>query len=152
MVALTMAEHNNIGKWGEDVAANLLIQKGLSIVERNWRTGHLEVDIIATDNDTIAFVEVKTRSSLFGNKLPEEYVDKEKERNICRAAQIYVKLKHITKNIRFDIVSILAHPITKEISRLEHIPNAFYPPLRTISNHSYTGEHRWHPKRKRIGF
>ena len=56
-----MALHNELGKWGEDVAANLLKQKNYRIVQQNWRMGHLEVDIIAEDCQTIAFVEVKTR-------------------------------------------------------------------------------------------
>lgn len=146
-----MAWKNDIGKWGEDVAANLLTQKGYFIRERNWRSGHLETDIIAADDNNIIFVEVKTRTTLFGNKLPEEYVDKEKERNICRAAQNYVKQNHITKNIRFDIISILIDSNTLSITRLEHLENAFYPPLRTITKASYSGTYRWTTKTKRRG-
>lgn len=146
-----MALHNELGKWGEDVAANLLKQKNYRIVQQNWRMGHLEVDIIAEDCQTITFVEVKTRTTLFGNKVPEEYVDKEKETNICHAAHIYVKKFNISKQIRFDVISILADSSTNQITRLEHIENAFYPPLRTITENSYSGQSRWHTKKKRRG-
>ena len=146
-----MAVHNEIGRWGEDVAANLLTQKNYHIVQRNWRIGHLEVDIIAEDAQTIAFVEVKTRTTQFGNKMPEEYVDKEKEMNICRAANAYIKMNRINKQIRFDVISILVDSTTNQITRLEHIENAFYPPTRTISAGSYSGYSRWHTKNKRKG-
>lgn len=150
MVALkrtTMALHNDIGVWGEETAANLLNQKGYQIRERNWRTGHWEVDIIAEDKQYIVFVEVKTRSSSFGDKLPEEYVDKDKERLICMAAQVYVKRHSINKDIRFDIVSLLVDPSTHSIRRLEHIEEAFYPPLRTIHAGSYSGYKRKNQRR-----
>lgn len=146
-----MAWHNDIGRWGEDVAANLLKQKGYTIVERNWRSGSLEVDIIAADKQNMAFVEVKTRATTFAGKMPEEYVDKEKETNICRAAQAYIKQNRVTKNVRFDIISILADGSTHEISRLEHLENAFYPPLRTVTSGSYSGLHRWQTKGKHKG-
>lgn len=146
-----MAVHNDIGRWGEDVAANLLTQKDYNVVQRNWRIGHLEVDIIAEDAQTIAFVEVKTRTTQFGNKMPEEYVDKEKEMNICRAANAYIKMNRINKQIRFDVISILVDSTTNQITRLEHIENAFYPPMRTISAGSYSGYSRWHTKNKRKG-
>ena len=64
-----MALHNDIGKYGEEIAANLLTQKRLKIRERNWRLGHLEMDIIAEDKQTIVFAEVKTRTTLFGDKM-----------------------------------------------------------------------------------
>ena len=67
-----MAWHNDIGRWGEDVAANLLVQKGYKIEARNWKEGKLEVDIIAADSHNIVFVEVKTRATMFAGKLPEE--------------------------------------------------------------------------------
>ena len=57
-----MARHNSLGKWGEQVVADYLVAGGYDIVERNWRLNHLEIDIIATKGDEIAFVEVKSRS------------------------------------------------------------------------------------------
>ena len=146
-----MAWNKDIGRWGEEVAANLLKQKGYSILERNWRTGSLEVDIIAADKQNMVFVEVKTRATTFAGKMPEEYVDKDKKANLCRAANTYIKLNRVTKNIRFDIVSILVDSSTQQIARLEHLENAFYPPLRTITAGSYTGQHRWQTKGRRRG-
>ena len=54
--------NQEIGNIGENAAANLLIEKGYKILERNYRTSHLEVDIIALKDDVVAFVEVKTRA------------------------------------------------------------------------------------------
>ena len=111
------------GLAGEDQAANLLIQKGYTILERNWRCGHLEVDIIAENTDYLVIVEVKTRkNTLFGN--PEIFVDKQKQRHLIRAAMYYAKFKGVTKEIRFDIVSVVNSPDCHEVN---HIENAFKP-------------------------
>lgn len=108
---------------GEDMAANLLLQKGYKIMERNWRCGHLEVDIIAENNDCLVIVEVKTRkNAIFG--APEVFVDIQKQRHLIRAAMCYAKYKQITKEIRFDIISIINNSETHEI---RHIENAFKP-------------------------
>ena len=70
-----MAAHNELGKWGEDTAADYLQRNGYTIIERDWKSGHRDLDIIAQDEDgTVVFVEVKTRRNrLFGD--PEEAVD-----------------------------------------------------------------------------
>ena len=59
-----MAERNSLGKWGEQVVVDHLVAEGYAIVERNWRLNHLEIDIIATRGNEIAFVEVKTRREI----------------------------------------------------------------------------------------
>ena len=59
-----MAKHNEIGKWGENLACDKLTSEGWAIAERNWREGHLELDIVAISADTIVFAEVKTRASM----------------------------------------------------------------------------------------
>ena len=108
---------------GEDMAANLLLQKGYKILERNWRCGHLEVDIIAETDDYLVIVEVKTRkSAAFGN--PEIFVDSQKQRHLIRAAMYYAKYKCVTKEIRFDIISVINTP---EFQEVNHIENAFKP-------------------------
>ena len=62
-----MAAHNELGKWGEDLAAAYLEQKGYTIMERDWKSGRRDIDIIARDGNIVVFVEVKTRrSSVFG--------------------------------------------------------------------------------------
>ena len=108
---------------GEEMATNLLLQKGYRILERNWRCGHLEVDIIAETDDCLVIVEVKTRkSTAFGN--PEIFVDRQKQRHLIRAAMYYAKFKCVTKEIRFDIISVINTPELKEVN---HIENAFKP-------------------------
>ena len=54
-----MARHNSLGKWGEEMVVEHLVKEGYAIVERNWRSNHHEIDIIATKGDMVAFVEVK---------------------------------------------------------------------------------------------
>ena len=111
------------GLLGEDLATNLLLQKGHRILERNWRCGHLEVDIIAENDDYLVIVEVKTRKSvLFG--APEVFVDMQKQRHLIRAAMYYARFKNVTKEIRFDIISVINSPELKEVN---HIENAFKP-------------------------
>ena len=58
-----MARHNDIGKWGENIACDILVGKGYAIIERNWRLNHLEIDIIASKGSRIVFAEVKTRGN-----------------------------------------------------------------------------------------
>ena len=141
-----MALHNDIGKYGEEIAANLLTQKRLKIQERNWRLGHLEMDIIAEDRNTIVFAEVKTRTTLFGDKSPADYVDEAKKRHIVAAANAYMKYHRIDKSVRFDIIGILLHPDTHEVQELTHYENAFLPPVRTVNSRPYSG---WKSKPRR---
>lgn len=111
------------GLAGEDLAATLLAQKGYRILERNWRCGHLEVDIIAETDKHLVIVEVKTRKSVvFG--MPEVFVDLQKQRHLIRAAMYYAKFKNVRKEIRFDIISVVNSPECQEIN---HIENAFKP-------------------------
>ena len=141
-----MALHNDIGKYGEEIAANLLTQKRLKIRERNWQLGHLEMDIIAEDRNTIVFAEVKTRTTLFGDKTPADYVDEAKKRHMVAAANAYMKYHRIDKSVRFDIIGILLHPDTHELQELTHYENAFLPPVRTVNSRSYSG---WNSKPRR---
>ena len=97
-----MAAHNELGRWGEDLATAYLEQKGYTIVERDWKSGRRDIDIIAI----VVFVEVKTRRSrVFGE--PEEAVDFHKLQHLQQAINHYVKFKHIRQPIRFDIISIV---------------------------------------------
>ena len=101
-----MAAHNELGKWGEDLASDYLEQKGYTIMERDWKSGRRDIDIIARDGNIVVFVEVKTRrSSVFGE--PEEAIDFHKLQHLQQAINHYVKSKHIRQPIRFDIVSIV---------------------------------------------
>jgi len=121
-----MAEHNELGKSGEDLAANFLSAKGYKILERNWRIGHNEIDIIAQDANTLVIVEVKTLKSKFIRD-PEASVGKPKQKSLINAANAYIKIKNISLETRFDIVSIV---ITSSQPIINHIPDAFYPTIR----------------------
>lgn len=115
----------NVGSWGEETAKKHLESKGYIILEQNWRCSHKEVDLIAKINNTIVFVEVKTRTSSF--RSPVEAVDRQKQKLLISAANYYVKQKNLDCDIRFDIVSIV---VTNGNVDLEHIENAFYPRVR----------------------
>lgn len=141
---------NPIGILGEEQAVRILTSKKYRIVEQNWRMGHLEVDIIAENKKEIVFVEVKARTSTFGNKLPEEYVDETKKRRVIAAANAYIKYKQISKKPRFDIIGIVINPTTKEITYQNHLENAFAPRLRTINSSSYSGRWKWTHRKKTI--
>ena len=101
-----MAAHNELGKWGEDLAADYLQRKGYTIIERDWKSGKRDLDIIAQDGNVIVFVEVKTRRNrLFGE--PEESVDYHKLQNLQQAISHYVQFRNIRQDIRFDIISVV---------------------------------------------
>ncbi|HBG42849.1 MAG TPA: YraN family protein [Porphyromonadaceae bacterium] len=118
-----MAKHNELGKKGEDAAVRLLQSKGYRILDRNWRSGHYEIDIIARDGDFIVFVEVKTRSSLqWGN--PEDFIDNRRMRRMIQATERYLLFKEIDNPARFDVIGVLwdGHSF-----KLDHIVDAFLP-------------------------
>lgn len=121
-----MAKHNITGKWGEDAAADYLAANGYAIAERNWRSGHYEIDIIAYKGNRIVFVEVKTRSSETDD--PIEAVDRHKAMRLIRAAVTYVDINKVNHDIQFDLVAINGTP---DNYRIEHIPDAFESPLLT---------------------
>ena len=120
-----MSEHYELGKKGEEEAANFLTKKGFYIMHRNWRCGQLELDIVARDGDEIVFVEVKTRrNTYFG--YPDEAIDDRKIRRIVSAAGAYVRYYSINLPIRYDVVSVIGMEPPFEI---EHVPDAFFPPM-----------------------
>lgn len=126
-----MAEHNEVGKWGEAFAADYLRQQGYVILERDWRSGpsHRDIDIIckSPDGRTVVFVEVKTRSA---EQLrdPEEAVNVRKMRHIGLAADCYVKQCHVVEHLRFDIITIVGRKGGADI-QLHHLQDAFNPLL-----------------------
>ncbi len=118
-----MAKHNETGLLGEQLATNYLLRNGFKILERNWRFNHLEIDIIAIDNDYLVFVEVKTRSLDYVIE-PELTVTKKQQGFIIKAANAYIDSHSYDMEARFDIISIVIHP---EGHELKHIDEAFYP-------------------------
>lgn len=111
-----------LGTQGELMAALYLEQAGYVILDCNYRYRRNEIDIIARDQDTLVFVEVKTRSGLcFG--YPHEAVSKKKAAAILAVAHEYILHRNWQGDIRFDIIAILLGNRKKE---LEHIKDAFY--------------------------
>ena len=113
----------HVGDEGEDIAADYLRNHNLEIIERNYRYGHGEIDIIAKDRDILVFVEVKTRGNLeFGP--PELAITKSKQRQVRKISEAYLIEKNITDiDCRIDVVAIL---LRKNLPpEINHIENAF---------------------------
>ncbi|MAX69898.1 MAG: endonuclease [Flavobacteriaceae bacterium] len=117
-----MAQHNELGKKGEQLAVDFLLKNSYEILERNYRFDKAEVDIIAQKDDILAIVEVKTRSSLdFGN--PQDFVKPKQIKNLVKAVDAYITENDLDVEARFDIVAIVKENNTFKI---EHLENAFY--------------------------
>lgn len=119
-----MVGHNEFGKWGEMVAREYLLTQGYAISGENQRLAGVEIDFIAMRDDRICFVEVKTRSSDFLD--PAEAVDRRKQARLAKAADAYMQGRDLPFEPQFDIIVVIGSP---DSYRLEHIPDAFYPPL-----------------------
>ena len=116
-----MAEHNELGKLGEELAVEFLEKDGYAILETNWTFQKAEIDIIAQKENILAIVEVKTRSSIdFG--LPQEFVKPKKIQLLVKAVNEYVVSNDLDVEVRFDIIAI--HKSGKKFE-LEHILDAF---------------------------
>lgn len=119
-----MALHNKLGQEGETAAVNYLKDNNYQILHVNWRYGHLELDIVAQKEDELVIVEVKTRSGNWDS--PESAVTKTKISRIISATNCYIHFFDIDLSIRFDIICITGnHPLFQ----IEHIEDAFYPPM-----------------------
>ena len=117
-----MAEHNDLGKLGEELAVDYLLQHGYVIVETNWTFQKAEVDIIAKKENTLAVIEVKTRTSIdFG--LPQDFVKPKKIQLLVKAIHEYVISNDLEVDVRFDIIAIYKE---KAEYKIEHIEDAFY--------------------------
>ena len=117
-----MAEHNELGKLGEELAVEFLRKNGYEILETNWTFQKAEIDIIAQKENTLAVVEVKTRSSLeFG--LPQDFVKPKKIQLLVKAINEYVVSKNLDVEVRFDIIAV--HKENKSFA-IEHLKDAFY--------------------------
>lgn len=117
-----MADHNELGKLGEELAVDYLQKEGYDILDTNWTFQKAEIDIIAKKENILAIVEVKTRSSIdFG--LPQDFVKPKKIQLLVKAVDAYVVEKNIDTNVRFDIIAI--HKEGKSFV-IEHLIDAFY--------------------------
>lgn len=110
------------GEEGERVAADHLVQKGFTILERNYRYKRSEIDLIVRRDNWLVFVEVKTRTSdAYG--YPEEFVDFKKKQKIFEGADYYMYITDWSGNVRYDIVAVNlvdGEPV------IHHIEDAFY--------------------------
>lgn len=117
-----MAEHNELGKLGEELSVEFLQKNGYTILETNWTFQKAEIDIIAQKGNILAVVEVKTRSSIdFGS--PQDFVKPAKIQLLVKAINEYVISNDLDLEIRFDIIAI-----NKEGKKfnVEHLEDAFY--------------------------
>ncbi len=117
-----MAQHNELGKFGEELAVEFLQQNGYAILETNWTFQKAEIDIIAQKENILAVVEVKTRSSIeFG--LPQDFVKPKKIQLLVKAVNEYVISNDLDIEVRFDIIAIYKQ---ENNYKIEHIEDAFY--------------------------
>ena len=117
-----MAEHNELGKLGEEMAVEFLKKEGYTILQTNYTFQKAEIDILAQKAGVLAVVEVKTRSSLdFG--LPQDFVKPKKIQLLVKAVDAYVTQNDLDLEVRFDIIAI--HKNDKSFV-IEHLIDAFY--------------------------
>jgi putative endonuclease len=111
-----------VGRWGEDIAADLYRRQGFDIVARNVRTRLGEIDLVARRGGTLVFCEVKTRKTDRWEE-PAQAVGWDKQRRLRRLARNYLDAENPgVRRVRFDVVSIVAGPDGAEVA---HVPDAF---------------------------
>ena len=116
-----MAQHNELGKRGEEIAVAHLLKNGYEIVARNFRYQKAEVDIIARKDGVLAVVEVKTRSTPdFGD--PQNFVKQKQIQSLVKAIDHFVNEHNLDVEVRFDIIAIIQN---KAGTRIEHVEDAF---------------------------
>lgn len=117
----------DVGKRGEELACKFLMDSGHTILERNWRSGHLEIDLITYNTEGIHFVEVKSRTSPVQVD-PQDCVNTAKQQRLAKAAARYLSKKDRKvpqdAECRFDIVAVTFERDKEEI---RYFPEAFYP-------------------------
>lgn len=117
-----MAKPHKLGEKGEQLAVDLLLEKGYDVLARNYRFDKAEVDIIARMDDILVAVEVKTRSTIdFGN--PQEFVKPKQIQRLVKVVDEYVNSNALIVEVRFDIIAIVK---TGSSFKMEHLEDAFY--------------------------
>ena len=125
-----MAEHNEIGKIGENVAKSFLMKHGFTILETNYRTKYGEIDIIAKKDNKIRFVEVKSIKVRNFNDLsklsilPEDNLTKDKYKKIVISIETYLNHKHVTQETshQVDLACVYINTETRE-GKVKYIQN-----------------------------
>lgn len=118
-----ISEHSQTGIWGEEVAVDYLRNSGYVILERDWHSGHRDIDIIARQDETIVFVEVKTRRNT-DYMQPEQAVDWKKCLNLRHTINHYIRYRKIDNPVRFDIITVVGalgtpHPAINHIEDVD---------------------------------
>lgn len=117
-----MAKHNEIGKIGEDLAAQFLIQKGLEIVQKNFWKPYGEIDIISREKSgRHRFIEVKTVSHETSYR-PEENMHPQKVRRLMRVVEVYLVSHGISDEWQFDLICVYLNQETKN-AKIKHLEN-----------------------------
>lgn len=122
MTEIVSSSKSELARKGEGLACDYLLKKGYTIVQRNYRIGQGELDIIARDQKDLVFVEVKTRESSFLTD-PLQLVPLSKQKQVIRIANAYLKTLKTLERARFDIVIVIHNA---QYTRIEHIVDAFY--------------------------
>lgn len=118
-----MGRHNELGRLGEEKAAEFLENKGYTILAKNFRFGRAEVDIIAANSEHVLFVEVKTRTNyLYG--YPEESVGAKKQRLMSLAASEFMFQHQLNLSLRFDVIAIFKTKTNEW--QIQHLEDAFF--------------------------
>ncbi|MDD7318179.1 MAG: YraN family protein [Prevotella sp.] len=113
-----MAEHNELGKWGEEIAVRYLQERGYIIIERDWKSRKKDIDIVAIENGVYVFIEVKTRrNKLFGE--PTNAVNHYKMQNLKLSISNYIMAHSLNNEIRFDIITVVGK--IGEVPEIEHL-------------------------------
>lgn len=121
-----MAQHNDFGKEGEQVAQRFLVEHGYHILTTNWMFGKGELDIVCEKDDLLIVVEVKSRSTEYFEH-PKDAITNAKIRRIVNTTHEYIMSHDLHKDVRFDVVSVI--PDGHSGYKIEHIEDAFLPPV-----------------------
>ena len=117
-----MAEHNIFGKLAEEKACQYLIQNGYRCIEKNYRFGKAEIDLIMQIEETLICVEVKARKTEYFGK-PASFIRSTKIKRLCSAMDYYIMENKLQVEVRFDVIECL---IQQNQWIITHIPKAFY--------------------------
>lgn len=112
-----------LGQEGEELAANMLIQKGYHILTRNYRFKKGEIDIICEFDNLLVIVEVKTRQTAIIGE-PYQAVTQSKQKQIIKVTNQYIEETNCQLEVRLDVISIV---LNQYGTKIEHIEAAFYP-------------------------
>ena len=127
MLTVPPDDRPQLGRLGEDLAAEHLIRRGFTIVERNYRTRWGELDIIALDRRTLVFCEVKTRRLASAERGPLESVHQLKRARVRKMASRWLAERRdrpYALELRFDAIGVTFAP-SGQLTSIEHLEGAF---------------------------